>query len=301
MKKILVLWDIILDKYSYWEVKRLNPEWPNPLLNIQKEEFRLGWSANVAANIASLYWSCDLIWLIWEDSNWETVINLCKEKSINFLWLKGSCLTITKQRFIESTYEQQILRVDYEDKMDLNFDEAESICTLLASNNYEYILISDYNKGIVNKNIIDFIKKLNIKILVDAKPKNINLFENVYLVKPNFKEFCTIIWEEINNSNDDIEKYWKEFVKRTKTNLIVTRWKYWASIITQDLDYYHIPTEALNVFDVTWAWDTFIATIWYALLEWYNLIDAVKLWNKASSIVIWKIWTEIVNINELWK
>lgn len=71
MKKILVIWDIILDKYSYWEVYKLNPEWPIPLLNVDIDDFRLWWSWNVAANIASLNWECDLIWIIWMDLDSE--------------------------------------------------------------------------------------------------------------------------------------------------------------------------------------------------------------------------------------
>ena len=301
MWKILVIWDVMLDKYSYWEVRRLNPEWPNPLLNVEKEEYRLWWSANVAWNIASLNWTCDLIWVIWKDQNSIIFENICKEKNINFLWIYSEFPTITKQRFIETTYEQQLLRVDYEDVIKFNELNKKEIFDLILANKYEYILISDYNKWIVSKDLVDFIKKLNINILVDAKPKNIELFNEVFLIKPNFKEFCQIIWKDIENNDGEIEKYWKIFVESYKTNLVITRWKHWASIITKDLQYYHIQTQAKDVFDVTWAWDTFIATIWYALLNWFDLIKSVELWNKASWIVIWKIWTEIINKNELYE
>lgn len=301
MWKILVIWDVMLDKYSYWEVKRLNPEWPNPLLNIEKEEYRLWWSANVAGNIASLHWSCDLIWVIWKDQNAIIFENICKEKNINFLWIYSNFPTITKQRFIETTYEQQLLRVDYEDIIKLDELNKKDIFDLIQANEYDYILISDYNKWIISKKLVDFIKQLNIRILVDAKPKNIELFNNVFLIKPNFKEFCQITWKDIENNDKEIEKYWKIFVENYKTNLVITRGKNWASIITKDYKYYHIKTQAKDVFDVTWAGDTFIATIWYALLNWFDLVKAVELGNKASGIVIWKIWTEIINKNELYE
>jgi D-beta-D-heptose 7-phosphate kinase/D-beta-D-heptose 1-phosphate adenosyltransferase len=135
--------------------------------------------------------------------------------------------------------------------------------------------------------------------LVDSKPKNVELFVDTFLVKPNFKEFCEMIWKNIENSDEQIEKYWKDFVKQMNTNLVITRWNKWASVFTKDLEYFHIETQAKEVFDVTWAWDTFIATISYALANWYNLNDAVRLWNKASWIVIWKTGTEIIKKHEL--
>lgn len=299
MSKILVIWDVMLDKYSYWDVKRLNPEWPNPLLNITKEEFRLWGSANVAANISSLNWSCDLIWLVWNDKNKWVFSKLCDEKNINFIEIITDFPTITKQRFIENTYKQQLLRVDYEENMNLSKNNLLNILAYLENNNYEYIVISDYNKWIITDELISNIKKLDIKILVDSKPKNVEFFKDTFLVKPNFKEFCEMIWKNITNTDTEIEKYWTQFVKEMNTNLVVTRWKAWASIITKNLEYFHIETQAKEVFDVTWAWDTFIATIAFALANNYSLIDSVKLWNKASWIVIWKTWTEIITKKEL--
>jgi rfaE bifunctional protein kinase chain/domain len=191
------------------------------------------------------------------------------------------------------------LRVDYEEKMNLNSKNLDKIISLVKNNNYKYIVISDYNKWIVNLKLINKLKKIDIKLLIDSKPKNVEFFKDTFLVKPNFKEFCEMIWKDIANIDSEIEKYWSEFVKNMNTNLVVTRWKEWASIITKEGKYFHIETKAKEVFDVTWAWDTFIATIAFALADWYSLIESVELWNKASWIVIWKTWTEIVKKNEL--
>jgi len=289
----------MLDKYSYWDVRRLNPEGPNPLLNITKEEFRLWWSANVAANISSLNWSCDLVWLVWDDDNSKIFSELCRQKNVNFLEIISTSPTITKQRFIENTYKQQLLRVDYEHKIELDSASLNKILNIVKNKRYEYIIISDYNKWIITQDLVSSLKNVDVKILVDSKPKNVEFFMNTFLVKPNFKEFCDMIGKTIDNKDCEIEKYWSEFVKKMKTNLVITRWKEGASVITKNLEYFHIETFAREVFDVTWAWDTFIATIAYALWNWYTLIDAVKLWNKASWIVIWKTWTEIIKKEEL--
>ncbi len=306
-EKILVLWDVMLDKYSYGIVKRLNPEWPNPLLNIEKEEYRLGGAANVAWNIASLNWNCDLIWLVGNDENKKIFENIVKDYNIKFHPIElENYQTIIKQRFIENTYKQQLLRVDYEKKEikeDLIKWFSDEIIKKLKKLNPQIVVISDYAKWIINEYLVKKLKELSkenwFKILVDAKPYNWQLFKDVFLLKPNFKEFCQMIWKEIKNKDKQIEEFWLDFIKKMNINLVITRWKKWASLITKDWKYLHLETQAKEVFDVTWAWDTFIATIAYALANWQDLEEAIKLWNKASGIVIWKVGTEIIKKEEL--
>ncbi len=127
----------------------------------------------------------------------------------------------------------------------------------------------------------------------------IKQLKDFYLMKPNFKEFCVMIGKDIENEDKQIEKYWIEFVENINTNLVITRWAKWASLITKDGNYYHIATQAQKVFDVSGAGDTFIATIAYALNKWYDLKDALKLWNKASGIVVEKVGTAVVTKEEL--
>jgi len=303
-EKILVIWDVMIDKYSYGEVRRLNPEWPNPLLNIIKEEYKLGWAANVAANISSLNWTCDLVWLVWNDKNADVLSNVCRENNVNLFSIKKENFpTIIKQRFIENTYHQQLLRVDYEEKLQNKEGILDNLEKLLKENNYKIIVISDYNKWIIFEDLVKYIKefssKNDIRVLVDAKPYNYNFFNWVFLLKPNFKEFCEMIWKEIENNDKEIEKYWLDFVKKMNTNLVITRWSKWASLITKAWEYFRLETEARRVFDVSWAWDTFIATVAYVLNNWYSLKNAIILANKASSIIVWKVGTAIIDKEEL--
>lgn len=309
MSNIVVFWDLMLDKFTYWEVKRLNPEWPNPLLNVLKEEYKLWWAANVAANLSSLNWEVNLVWILWKDSNWSIDQNwsffksICELENIEVNSILNISPTITKQRFIEFTYHQQMLRVDYENKFLLDYKDEDFLVKTIIELNPEILIISDYNKGTITGNIIKKVTKgINVKtkILVDSKPNNINLFKWTYLIKPNFKEFCQMIWKEIENEDEIIGKHWIDFVKYYSTNLVVTRWNKWATLVTKDFEVVHIPTEAQQVFDVTWAWDTFISTIAYWLSIWYSLIDSIKLGNKASWIVIWKVWTSLITKQELW-
>lgn len=298
--KITILWDVMLDKFTFWNVNRLNPESPAQLLNVTSEEYRLWWAANVAANIASLDSEVSLIGLVWNDYHAKQFSSLCDKSKIRFYNITNSFTTITKQRFVENTYRQQLLRVDYEEKMSLDSSQNKQIIDLLVQLKTDLLVVSDYNKWIINKELIDWIFSLWIKVLVDCKPVNTYMFKWAFLIKPNFKEFQQIMPWKIDNTDEDIELNWKEFVTQYNTNLVVTRWSKGATLITTDLSVHHLHTEAQQVFDVTWAWDTFLWTICWGLGNWYSLVQSIMLWNKASWIVVGKVWTAVVSREELW-
>lgn len=305
MSKIAVIWDAMLDIYVFWNTDRKNPESPMPLLRIEKQEIRLWWASNVAHNIANLNWDVELISLIWDDANWKLFNNICEEKNIEVHWLIMDAPTITKTRYLDSQYKQQLLRVDYEEKKKITNEQIKNLVNILEEDKPEIILISDYDKWIITPECVDSIKSYtrenSVKILVDIKPQNLELFYDVFLVKPNFKEFCEMMWISwIENTEENISNYGKLFVERYKTNIVITRWWKWSSLITKEWEIYHIPSEELKIFDVSWAWDTYIATLTYAISNNYSLVDAVKLSNKASWIVVWKVGTATITRKELW-
>ena len=294
----------MLDKYSYGSVKRLNPESPSPLVNIDREEYKLWGAANVAANIASLNGDAELIGVLWRDDHGKEFESLCQDNHIHLTSVITWIPTITKQRFVETTYQQQLLRVDYENKYDMSHQDNEIISALLEKDNPQYIVFSDYNKWMINKELVDAVKlyaqENNVKIFVDTKPNNFKYFEGVYLLKPNIKEFRQMIGnEELPNTDEAIKVHGIQFVNQYKLNLVITRWGKWAILITKDGDFYSLPTKAKQVFDVTGAGDTFLAAIVYALSQWNDLKSAVELGNKASWIVVWKLWTATVSRQEL--
>ena len=304
MSKILVIGDLMLDKYSYGLVRRLNPEWPSQLLNVDREEYKLGWAANVASNIASLNGEVELIGAIWKDDHGKKFELLCHENHVHLnpiiLWLP----TITKHRFIETTYQQQLLRVDYEERCSMSHQDNEIILSLLQKIAPQYIVFSDYNKWMINRELVDWVKHYaqehDIKIFVDTKPTNLKFFEGVYLIKPNLKEFRQMIgYEELQNTDEAIKEYGLQFVHQYKVNLVITRWNKWAALITRDGEFHSLSTKVKQVFDVTWAWDTFLAAIVYALAHGQDITSAVDLGNRASGIVVGKLGTATVTPEEL--
>ena len=159
------------------------------------------------------------------------------------------------------------------------------------------------NKWIINDDLIldikSFAQENNIRILADIKPFNAKLFSWVYLLKPNFKEFCEIIGQKIDNTEEQIVAHWSLFVQEMWSNLVVTRWSKWAILIRTDWSSLSIPTQAQQVFDVTGAGDTFIATIAWALASGYDLDSAIVFGNTASGVVVGKVGTAVITKKEL--
>ena len=312
-KKIFVIWDSMLDIYTYGHTDRENPECTAPLLTVDREDFILGWASNVAHNLATLDGTPQSVWLIsvvGEDSNGKVFSHLCEDAGISFYPLFTWVPTITKTRFVNKQRNSQLLRVDCEVKMPLTDSHMQNILHILELEQPEFIVISDYNKWIINYNLVSLLQKFasarSIKVLVDTKPQNLSYFDWVYLIKPNLKEFYEMVgqkWmdkQEDSNNDYNIEQYGKKFVTEHRTNLVVTRWSKWSSLITLAGEVYHfLPEEEISVFDVTGAWDTFIATLVYALTKQYPLYDAVKLANLASWQVVRKFGTVTITTKEL--
>lgn len=301
---ILVIGDVMLDIFSYGEVRRLNPESPNPLINITHETKKLGGAANVAANITGLKAPCHLVGCIGDDIHGHAIQSLLSDSNITFHNIPSKISTIVKQRFIESTYHQQMLRADYEEFPCLDISTARaSIQKIIEKHHVQIIILSDYNKWILTpelfKNISTTAKKKNIKILVDAKPKNYHFIEDVFLIKPNFKEFSELIHCPIHNIDTDIEFHGIQLSHKKQSNIVITRWSKWATFISTSGEVLHIPTQAKQIFDVTGAGDTFIATVATALNMWIPLMEAIQLGNTASGIIVGKIGTEVIHYEDI--
>jgi len=304
MPKITVIGDIMLDEFFYGSVKRINPESPwTPLIRIEKEEFKLWGAGNVAANISSLWGDVELIGNVGNDHNWQKLQELCEEYNIELINIINDYPTITKQRFIVGENNHQLLRADFEEKIQLQKSHKRKIIKHIKKNKSEFLILSDYHKGIFSEDLVRGIKRDVSNILVDAKPEQISFFNDVYLIKPNFKEFCEMLGkkpdEEIKNTDEEMAKYGLQFVKKYNTNLVVTRGSKWASLITKKEEIYHLPTEAKEVFDVTWAGDTFLATLTVALQKGYNLSEAVQRANKASGVVVQEAGTATIKPDKL--
>ena len=298
---ICVLGDAMLDKYTYGKVERINPEAPVPVLNVVEERYTLGGAGNVANNIASLKEDVVLLGVCNENGDFGMqMIELCKKNNIKYYFITDGRPTIVKHRFVALGYNQQLLRVDYEKNSPLDCNYSKMFVDKILELNPNVLIISDYAKGVITKDLMEYLKKqYSGKILIDPKPKNIDLYKDVFLIKPNLKEASEIVGREIENNNNNVEKAGLEIVDKYNANVVITRSEKGSTLITLDGEIYHIPTEVREVHDVSGAGDTYIATLGYALNKNYDLVDAVKLANRASSIVVGKVGTATVSLEEL--
>ncbi|ABR55986.1 PfkB domain protein [Methanococcus aeolicus Nankai-3] len=298
---ICVLGDIMLDKYTYGKVERINPEAPVPVLQVVEEKYAIGGAGNVANNIVSLKESVVLMGIYNKNDYFgKQIMELCNKMNINSFFVSDGRPTIVKHRFVALGYNQQLIRVDYEEKHNIGNKYIKLFVDKILELNPDILIISDYAKGLVTEELMELLKKqFKGKILMDPKPENIALCKNVFLIKPNLKEASGIVGREIKNNDKDVEKAGMEIVDNYNANVVITRSEKGSTLITKDKKIYHIPTEVMELHDVSGAGDTYIATIGYALDKGHDLIDAVKLANKASSIVVGKIGTATVNLEEL--
>ncbi len=299
-KPIIVLGEVMLDKYTFGKVERINPEAPVPVLNVTRENCTLGGAGNVANNLKALEEEVYLISIAGDDENSKVIKNICKEKGIEYFFVSDDRPTIVKHRFVAEGYNQQLLRVDYEIKNHISNILCNKILDKISEIDSDILIISDYAKGLITPYLMENLKKeFKGKILVDPKPKNVNLYKDVFLIKPNFKETCEILGFEIKNDDKELEKYGKELVKKYNSNFVITRSDKGATLVTLNNEILHVKPKVKELHDVSGAGDTFIATIAFGLNNGYDLKECVKLANKASSIVVSKFGTSTVSLEEL--
>lgn len=296
---VVVLGDIMLDQYHFGQVTRLNPESPNPLLEVTHTEHRLGGASNVAANLAAMGCQTVLIWPIGDDVHGEIVRSLCSKYHIELIDFPTVQPTITKTRFVETTYNQQLLRADFEEKIVFTQEQKKTIIGTIRDIHPAYTIAADYNKGVLSDELISALGEVDTKLFVDTKSYKIRNYRNMFLLKPNFKEFREIIGASIPNTDQEIEKRGAELAKKLGCHLVITRGKEGASWITPEGIYMHLSTDAQTVFDVSGAGDTFMAGLVRGLDKGMSMAEAVKLGNQASAIAVSKVGTTVVTQEEL--
>lgn len=306
-KNILVIGDIMLDRYYFGITKRISPEAPVPVLLKNNEKIVLGGAANVAININKAKQKVTILSVIGDDVEGDILISLLKENNIDSsLIIKDSSrCTSVKNRFIGQN-NIQMFRLDEEitDKISDNTNKKMQELLEKNINKYDIIVISDYNKGLLSientKDIINIANKNNIKTLIDIKEPRYEKYKNAYLIKPNLDELSQITQMPVTN-DDEIIKAAK--VLRENTNceyVLVTKGKDGMTIVSKD-DFKNIKCKSREVYDVTGAGDTVISYLATALSNDINLIDSIQIANYAAGVGVSKMGTYAVSIDEIKK
>ena len=303
-RRIAVIGDLMLDKSIYGDVLRISPEAPVQVVNVTKEEYRPGGSANVASNIAALSAKAVVIGVAGNDSACKILKGRLESMGIDTsgVFVDESRPTIQKVRILGQ--HQQLLRVDYEKNESIPKKIQQGILSYLKRiiRDIDAIVISDYNKGMVcedfTSEILDICRKSRKVIVVDPKPSNKKFFNKVSLIAPNHKEASEMVGIE-EKSDDDLIRIGKKLVKEINSNVLITRGEKGMSLFDKKGPITNIPTKAKEVYDVTGAGDTVCATLTLALACGCSLKNASILANHAAGIVVGKLGTSTISLDEL--
>lgn len=301
---VLVVGDLMLDKYIWGNVDRISPEAPVQIVNVTNETYAPGGAANVAANIASLDGKVFMVGLVGKDESNKKLISLLNEKKINTEGILFDQNKPTTQKIRIIGNKHQLLRVDYEEKEYINSEDEKRILSYVQRKISEVnvIVISDYAKGLITntlvKKLLELAKTRTVPVIVDPKPKHSEFYKDVTLITPNHKEACEMVGCDVKNS--ELESVAEKLSKQLNTTVLITRGEK-GMLLCKDKKIINIPTKAKEVYDVTGAGDTVIGALALSLGLKASAEDSAILANYAAGITVGKVGTTTVSRAELTK
>jgi len=301
--KILVIGDLIVDHYLWGSSERISPEAPVPVVNIDSKSIVLGGAGNVINNLIALGAKVDVISVIGECMASIEVKGLLTDIKVDtqHLIIQKNRITSKKSRVISA--QQQVARYDLESTEEIDNKSQSAILETFKKivNNYDVILLSDYGKGILTFNLtqsfISIANEKEKKILVDPKGLDYSKYKGAYLLTPNKKEASEATSINIKDGetlNKAILKLKDEY---SLTYSIITLSEEGVAIFDQELRIH--PTQSREVFDVTGAGDTVLASLGFALSYDNDIDEAIKFANLASGVVVGKIGSATATFNEI--
>lgn len=297
--RVLVVGDLMLDRYWHGTTSRISPEAPVPVVHVKDNEQRAGGAGNVALNIAALGAKASLLGFVGADEPAQALQTLLSAAGVLCLFeTVADFPTITKLRVMSR--HQQLIRLDFEDGF-----HAVNTDRLLHSFHAELmqsqvVVLSDYGKGTLNQvqSFIKLAKQLHKPVLVDPKGNDFSIYQHATLITPNLNEFEAVVGR-CSDQPQLVERGLNLIDTHQLEALLVTRGEHGMTLLSQDQPPLHLPTHAREVFDVTGAGDTVISVLAASLAAKKSLAEATQLANIGAGIVVGKLGTATVNTQEL--
>lgn len=304
-KKIAVVGDMMLDCYYWGDVKRISPEAPVPVVEVDNEFYRFGGAANVALNILKLGGIPYPVGIIGNDYDGRTFTSLIKETNINSkgLIVDNSRPTTAKTRVIAQ--DQHVVRIDKESKKNIDHEIQIEILKFIEKQISELdgVILQDYNKGVLTPSLIEKIinivneeKKL---ITVDPKFNNFFMYKDVTVFKPNRKEAEDVLGMKIRNDDDVTVAGQKLLDRLNAKNVLLTLGEEGIAVFRKNEPEKRMPTKARRVADVSGAGDTVISTLTMAMAANADVIEASYLANFAGGIVCEEVGIVPIELDKL--
>ena len=296
--QVLVVGDMMLDRYWFGDVERISPEAPVPVVQIKRSDERLGGAANVARNAAALGARVGMLGVVGDDEPGRTLEALLNESQVQpYLHRDPALNTTIKLRVV--AHQQQLLRVDFE-----NAPANEVLASVqdryqALVNDYQVLVLSDYGKGGLTHvgRMVDAGRAAGRLVLVDPKGDDYSRYRGATLITPNRAEMRAVVgaWKTEADLTIRAQNLRRELQLEA---LLLTRSEEGMTLYTE-AEVLHVSAQAREVYDVSGAGDTVIATLATMLGAGVPLVDAVVLANRAAGIVVGKLGTATVNYDEL--
>ena len=302
---VLVIGDLMIDHYIWGSATRLSPEAPVPIVNVKNESTTLGGAGNVVQNLVALGAQVTVAGVIGDDNSGIALIEILESEGVKtHTVIKDKARSTTvKTRVLVGSH--QLVRIDREITDPVPNELADELIEKLTAciENADIIILSDYNKGLfapaLTQRIITIANRHNKKVIIDPKGLNYEKYKGAYIIKPNRKELAEAAKTEKIKNGDDMQNAAKIIFSQTGTEyLIVTLSEEGMAIITKEATKL-MPVKATEVFDVTGAGDTVIATIAYFIAGGFSVEDACILANHAAAIVIRHVGSATTTVDEI--
>jgi len=297
--RLLVIGDVMLDRYWHGSASRVSPEAPVPVVQVINREDRPGGAGNVALNIAALGSAVRLVGVVGDDETGLELLSRLKAAGVYCDFLQSEEKpTITKLRIISQ--HQQLIRLDFEKAFEASDiiglqDKAKSLV-----DDSQVMVLSDYGKGALQDiiDLIDLGRSRNIPIIVDPKGSEFTKYRGATLITPNLSEFEAVVGGS-DNEDELVNKGLRLVRELNLEAILITRGEHGMTLIRPDSPELHLPARAQEVFDVTGAGDTVISVLAASMAAGDGLADATALANLAAGLVVGKLGTAAISGPEL--
>lgn len=303
-KRVLVIGDVMLDRFIWGEVDRISPEAPVPVVRVRRETVHLGGAANVAANLASLGASVSIAGVVGTDAASEQIRATLSEAGIHAHLVQDPERTTTvKTRVIARA--QQVVRVDRETEGAVAGGGLDRLAAhvLDGLKTSQAVVVSDYDKGVVSPDLLSAVlpaaRRLGLPVVVDPKISHFGHYQPVTVLTPNQAEAARAAAMEIRSEQDCLVAARRILERLDAQAVLVTRGERGMLLLERGAAPRFIPAVAREVYDVTGAGDTVVALLALTLAAGGSLVDAATLANHAGGIVVGKVGTATVTREEL--
>jgi D-beta-D-heptose 7-phosphate kinase/D-beta-D-heptose 1-phosphate adenosyltransferase len=302
---LLCIGDVMLDHFFYGTASRISPEAPIPVLKIERQSAMLGGAGNTVRNMITLGARASFISVVGNDDAGNRIVTLAgQEPRLEpFLLTDSKRVSTEKSRYIATS--QQLLRADYESVEPLPMALQEKVLTAVRDDilRYQAVVLSDYGKGMLTdaliRGVMETANAAGVPVLVDPKRRDLSVYRGATILTPNLRELSEACGQNLVSTEEVIAAARDQMHAHSIQHMVVTRGAQGMILVPHDEEPLVVSARAREVFDVSGAGDTVVATLAVALASGCSLPDAVELANTAAGIVVGKIGTSVVYRNDL--